>query len=442
MITLTQQPVLQTRIHDLSHDGRGVGRLTGADSQDQGKTCFVRGALPGELVSWKKSRSRRSYDEGELESLLEPSADRAEPACPHYQQCGGCQLQHLKPAAQLAWKAHQLKRMVERAGLQPETWLAPLASEPWHYRRRTRLAVKYSKGGEPQIGFRIRKSNELAGISECAVLDIRLEALLPQLRALAGRLKNMGLTELELSAADEQLAICCYVQTPFLAQDVDGWCLDSREPQLWFKRPNQQAQPVPGNLTMPLADLSIQLTERTQMSFTPSQFIQINGAMNRAMISQALDLIQPDGRSRVLDLFCGAGNFSLAFAEKAAHVLGVEGSESLCRQARKNAGAMGFDNLGFQSLDLFSPKAFAQIDAGQANTVILDPPRAGAAQLVPWLNQLGVEKLLYISCHAATMVRDLQGLNESYKVQSMGAMDMFPQTTHLEAMTLLVRRET
>lgn len=424
----------EIRIHDLSHDGRGVGRLPETEEASSGKTCFVSGALPGESVRWKRSRSKRSFDEGSLLEVIEASPDRIEPACRHYDICGGCELQHLKPEAQLSWKEQQLRKTVAKAGVEPKRWLPALTREVWNYRRRARLAVSYKSKGKVQVGFRSKGTHHVASISSCSVLDKRLNDLMPDLQQLAAALRNHGLTRIELSAADDELAVCCYVKKTFDLHLPDLGSLIEKA-QIWIRLSGQEARVLSGDPVR----LRTRLTDNTEMGLTPSQFVQINGSMNRAMISQALEISRPDKNTRVLDLFCGAGNFSLAFAEVCDHVRGIEGSEALCSQASVNATNAGYVNLDFQVMDLNKPEHFGDIRCTGTNMVILDPPRAGAASLVPFLNDLRAEKILYVSCHPATMVRDLQGLKSQYQNASMGVMDMFPHTSHVEAMALLVK---
>jgi len=421
-------------IHDLSHDGRGVGRMPEL-SASQGKACFVSGALPGERVQWKLTKSKRSFNEGNLLEVIKASSDRVEPVCEFYEACGGCQLQHLKPDAQLAWKERQLIKAVDKAGLNSINWLSPLSRGAWNYRRRARLAVSYKARDNVQIGFRSKGSHSLAEINKCVILDKRLNNLIPDLKKLAIELKNNGLTQIELSAADNQLAVCCYVKKPFVSHELDSWFELNAKAQIWLRLPGQDACPVSDD-PQPLMTM---LTDNTQMNFTPSQFVQVNSEMNRAMLSRALALSKPNKDTNVLDLFCGAGNFSLAFAERSKHVQGIEGSAGLCQQANENVESMGYANLHFQVMDLEKPENFREIKAGDIHLVILDPPRVGAANLMPWLNDLGAKKILYVSCHPATMVRDLQALSAKYQVESICAMDMFPHTAHLEAMALLVK---
>lgn len=463
---VSKSSVSEIDITDLSHDGRGVGRestasgseATGAaknaktkrvktknantkNAKKAGKACFVSGALPGERVTWKKLNSKSSFDEGVLLEVLEASADRVEPRCGYYQNCGGCELQHLSADAQLVWKEQQLRSTLERASIEFEHWLPALSAESWGYRRRSRLAVEYQRNGRISVGFREKNSRKLVGIDRCEVLDERLNPLLPELEQIAAKLKNYGLTQIELTAADHQLALCFYVRKPIDASLLAELSLSAQKPEQ--QQPVQLWQRLPGEPAMPLAGgyrpLTTVLTENTDIAFKPGQFVQVNDAMNRAMIEQALALASPDSSSRVLDLFCGAGNFSLAFAQHCQHLIGVEGSAELCRQASENAQSAGNENLEFRVVDLDKPEQFKLMAAGQVDLVILDPPRSGAASLVPWLTRLSAEKILYVSCHPATMVRDIQGLATHYRLQSVGVMDMFPHTAHIEAMAMLVR---
>lgn len=443
-------------ITDLSHDGRGVGRLSQNDQRSpsagsglsksavpkKGKACFIEGGLPGEKILWKKTNSKRSFDEGVLVEIVSPSLQRVEPRCEYYKQCGGCQLQHMDATAQLQWKQEQLKTTMTRAGIIPNKWLPALSTESWNYRRRTRLAVNFNKDGSISIGYRRKQSKSIVAISRCEVLDESLNQVIPLLELLARLLKKNGLTEFELSRADTAISLCFSVTKPVdkslsdrLISSVKELAIDDSI-QLWQRLPKESATPISTEQA-----LEVSLTNRTKMRFVPGQFLQVNGSMNRAMIAQALDLTSPNKNTRMLDLFCGAGNFSLAFAEYCDEVLGVEGSNVLCQQAATNAQESGYSNANFQVVNLDKPEQFKQIKPKDLSLVVLDPPRSGAINLIPWLRDLNAEKILYISCHPATMVRDIELLKNSYQVESIGVMDMFPHTAHLEAMTLLTKNK-
>lgn len=435
-------------IHDLSHDGRGIGRI--ADGQGRrGKTCFVAGALPGETVSWKSLSSKRSFEEGVLIEVLKPSPDRVAPRCKHIEECGGCELQHLESKAQLRAKEQQLRQAFAREHLNPSGWLAPLSGNSWAYRRRTRLAVSYL-GKDSVLGYRRRGSKELVAIQSCTVLEPRIDALLPPLSALITSLRNCGLSQIELTLGDTDpldtalpsIAICLMVKKdPALAgasgeKALQSWlnfCLE-HSAQLWIREGRGQPQPIKD-----CQPLSTTLTNTLDMQFTPSQFVQSNAEINRKMIAQAMTLLDLRSESRVLDLFCGAGNFSLPIASLVERMLGIEGLPDLIMQADANAQRQGLQSAEFRVADLakesaLSGPSFAQ---GSFDRVLLDPPRTGAKNLMPALNRLAAPKIVYVSCHPATLVRDAKILAEGgYHLSKAGVIDMFPQTTHLEAMAL------
>jgi 23S rRNA (uracil1939-C5)-methyltransferase len=423
---MTEQKV---QIHDLSHDGRGVARSA------NGKTCFIAGALPGETIQYKTLKSKRSFDEGICTQILEPSANRVIPRCEYFEKCGGCELQHLDAQAQLQWKQHQLQSLFARAGLEPKQWMPPLHADVWNYRRRTRLAVVYEKRGRVAVGFREKSSKRVVDIGHCMVLDERLNQLMPELKALAINFKNKGLGEIELSAGDTQLAVCLSLKSALNPKDIVAIKARLPETQTWQKLPGKVLEQVSGE-----GGLKTQLFGGMQMEFQPGQFIQINSALNRAMLEQAINWVDPQPNQKMLDLFCGSGNFSLAFAPQVKSVLGAEGLDDLCKQGEQNALLNELPNLEFETVNLFESGQYARLGKDSFDIVVLDPPRPGAAELMPWLSTLGPEKILYVSCHPATMVRDIQMLSGVYQVEKVGAMNMFPHTTHLEAMTLLVKK--
>jgi len=423
---MTEQEV---QIHDLSHDGRGVARSA------SGKTCFIAGALPNETIEYKLLRSKRSFDEGICTHVKEPSAERVVPRCEYFDKCGGCELQHLDAQAQLKWKQHQLESMFARAGIETSQWMPPLQANVWNYRRRTRLAVVYEKGGRVAVGFREKSSKRVVDIGHCEILDKRLNQLMPELKGLANHFKNKGLNEIELSAGDTQLAVCFSLKLALNPKDVDTIKAKLPEIQIWQKLPGKNLQQLLGERA-----IKTQLLGGIEMEFQPGQFVQINGALNLAMLEQAIRWVDPRPEQNMLDLFCGGGNFSLAFAPLLKSVLGAEGLDNLCKQGAHNAELNELPNLEFTTVNLFEPNHYARLGKDRFDIVVLDPPRVGATELMPWLTKLGPEKILYVSCHPATMVRDIQILSGAYRMEKVGAMNMFPHTSHLEAMTLLVKK--
>ena len=431
------------KIEDLNHQGKGVGRPI-EGTQNKGKACFIAGALPGETVRWRRTNSKRSYDEGELIEVLEPSPDRVTPKCQYVQQCGGCELQHLESSAQLSAKQEQLKRTFAREGIEPESWLPPIAGKPWEYRRRTRLAVEFSKSNI-FVGYRQHRSRKIVSIDSCVVLEPALNKLVQPLRELLSQtdtvgLKQAKLDQIELVAGDHQTAVCFAVKKmpdDDTQQALQAFCA-KQGAQCWVREGRGAPQPL-GYTDDECAPLQTQLTDDLHMQFTPAQFVQNNAEMNRKMIAQAMQLLDVQPEHKTLDLFCGAGNFSLPIAKAAKRMLGVEGLPNLIAQADMNATREGLENTEFKVVDLskegaLKGKAFAK---GAFDRILLDPPRTGAKELIPALVRMAAPKLVYISCHPATMVRDAKILTEGgYTLSKSGVIDMFPQTTHLEAIAL------
>ena len=443
-------------IEDLNHQGKGVGRLSvggqavdgqSSDKQSKGKACFVEGALPGETVRWRRTQTKRSFDEGELIEVLQASPDRATPKCQYVHECGGCELQHLDSQAQWRVKEDQLKSTFAREDIEPESWAPALAGNPWEYRRRTRLAVAFA-GKQAFLGYRQRSSHKVVPIESCVVLEPALNKLIQPLRELLSQtatsgLKQAKLDQIELVAGDNQVAVCLSVkQMPNenTLEAVQDFCAE-QSAQLWIKE--GRAKPVSQNNTGEQYEpLNAALVDGLSMQFTPAQFVQTNAEMNRKMIEQAMEWLDVQPEHHALDLFCGAGNFSLPIAKRAKSMLGVEGLSDLIAQADMNAAREGLTNTEFKVADLSKEdallgKSFSQ---GTFDRVLLDPPRTGAKELIPALLKMAAPKLVYISCHPATLVRDSKTLIEGgYKLSKAGVIDMFPQTTHLESMALFER---
>ena len=430
-------PATETgEIADLNHDGEGVIRA--------GKTAFVAGALPGEQVRYQRRRRHSQYDEAELLEILQPSPLRIKPPCPHFGLCGGCALQHLAPESQLAIKQQQLQETLLRIGkVEPQQWFAPLAGPVWHYRRRARLGARYvNKMGRSLVGFRERWGSYIAAIDSCEVLARPVNALITPLSQLLTSLSiRERIPQIEVAVADDVTALVLRVLTPPAESDlqqlrqfeqVHGVRIYLQSGGLDTVTPLQGSAP---ELSYALPEFGLQL------QFLPSDFIQINAAVNRQLVARAVELLQLDSQSKVLDLFCGLGNFTLALARRAAAVVGIEGEASLVARARANAQRNGVDNVQFHVANLFEQ----QSDAGWAdagfNHVLLDPPRAGALELLPLLARLAPRRIVYVSCHPGTLARDLGLLvhEHGYRLSGAGVADMFPHTAHVESIAVLER---
>jgi 23S rRNA (uracil1939-C5)-methyltransferase len=432
-------PVLEADIVSLSHDGRGIARI-------EGKAVFVEGALPGERVTLRVVKRRRQMDEAMLGEILVASPDRVAPACAHFGVCGGCSLQHLAPAAQLAAKQSQLLEDLTRIGrVTPERVLPPLRGPVWGYRRRARLGVKFVyKKGRVLAGFRERDKPYLADLRQCEVLIPALRDLPQDLAALVESLDiREHVSQVEVAAGDRATALVFRVmQAPSPADLIKlGEWGAARGLQIHLQtggidsiRPLQSGLP-PLNYAIDPPGVVLE--------FGPVDFVQVNASINSSMVGSALAELEPQAGDRVLDLFCGLGNFTLPLATRSAAVTGVEGDAGLVAKARANASANGLRNTRFFTENLFDPQSFGAWAAERYERVLLDPPRAGAREVVMRMASWRPRRVVYISCHPGSLARDAGILVETqgFKLIAAGVMDMFPHTTHVESIAVFAPRE-
>jgi 23S rRNA (uracil1939-C5)-methyltransferase len=430
----------EARIVDLTHDGRGVTRI-------DDKTVFVSDALPGERVTLQRTVRRRSFDEARLVAVIEPSAERVEPGCPHFGLCGGCALQHLSPAAQLAFKQAQLLENLARiGGVGPREILPPLDASPWGYRRRARLGVKYvAKKGRVLVGFRERSAPYVADLHECRVLAAPAGELIDPLAALVQSLSIAErVAQIEIAVADNGCALVLRVLAAPGREDLDRLAAFERERGVRvYLQPGglDTVAPLSGDappLWYSLAEFEVKL------EFLPTDFVQINAELNARMVSRAVEQLQPAPTDSVLDLFCGIGNFSLPLARRARRVVGVEGDAALVERARRNAELNRIQNAEFYAADLTASCSALPWAVGAYDRVLIDPPRAGAKEILPLIARSDASCVVYISCHAGSLARDAGILvrEHGFSLVSAGVMDMFPHTTHVESMAVFVRQVT
>lgn len=427
----------RARIDSLAHDGRGVAHI-------DGKATFIEGALPGEEVWFVYRKQHKRYDEGETTEVITPSPVRVTPRCPHFGVCGGCSLQHVAPAAQIRLKEEILLENLKRIGdVLPETVLPPLTGPHWGYRRRARLGAKYVEKKQAMlVGFRERRSALLADLSRCEVLLPAVGERLLELRQLLRGLHGYNrIPQIEAAAGDGAVALVFRHLDPL--SETDCAALRTFGERYGFYIYLQSAGPdsvVPlwpedANLhyTLPAYDVDIE--------FRPTDFTQVNGDMNALMVGQALALLAPEPQERVLDLFCGLGNFTLPIARHAGSVVGVEGDAELVQRARDNASRNDITNAVFHAADLDASDAQWPWTVGGFDKILLDPPRTGALEAVRRIGSLGASRIVYVSCNPATFARDAAELvhRHGYRLMSVGVMDMFPHTTHVECMALFER---
>ena len=429
--------VFEAFIGDLSHDGRGVAHV-------DGKTVFVADALPGERVRANLIRKHRHFDEARAEEILEASPDRVAPRCPHFGVCGGCVLQHLAPAAQIAAKQNVLAQNFARIGhVEPARWLAPLTADGWGYRRRARLSVKcVPKKGKTLVGFRERDPRFVADLAHCDVLDPSLGEKLGVLGALLNDMQGAAsIPQIEFSAGDVAHVLVFRHLQPLSGTDQERLAAFGREHGFAILLQPGGADSVhalePGEI-----DLHYSLPAYgLKLAFTALDFVQVNARINQKMIAHALELLQPGAKDRVLDLFCGLGNFSLPIAQHAARVCGVEGDTGLVERARSNAAANGVANAEFHVGDLAGDVRGSAWARAEWDLMLLDPPRSGAEGLLRQLPGKSVRRVVYVSCHPASLARDAGTLvrMHGFRLEAAGVMDMFPHTAHVESIALFER---
>ncbi|HKY90760.1 MAG TPA: 23S rRNA (uracil(1939)-C(5))-methyltransferase RlmD [Nevskiaceae bacterium] len=420
---------------DLAQDGRGIARV-------DGKVTFVEGGLPGERVRFRYTRMHRDTDEGEVVAVDAPSPDRVAPPCPHFGLCGGCALQHLAPEAQVRFKEKQLLDALLRVGkVEPDEVAAPITGPTVGYRRRARLGVKYvEKKGTALVGFRERESPYLAALDTCAVLDPRVGAKLRALgTCIAGLSIRSQVPQIEVACA---APVALVIRTLSAPSDADRAALAqfAREHDFHlYLQPGGPDSIVPMTPPAPRLDYAPD-GGADRLRFQPTDFIQINERVAQQSVRQALEWLGVAPGQRVLELFCGLGNFSVPLARAGARVTAVEGEAGLVARARENAEDLGL-SIDFHRADLFLPQADAPWLAGPFDAVLLDPPRAGAEAILPVVAKKKPSRIVYVSCHPGTLARDAGLLvhGARYRLVRAGVMDMFPHTAHVESMALFER---
>lgn len=416
-------------IERLAHDGRGIAHA-------DGRTWFVTGALPGEAVEARVLSARSQVVEARCERIFTAAANRRAEPCPVAGTCGGCSLQHLPHIEQLALKQRTLAEQLERfSGLTPEVWAAPLVGPEFGYRRRARLAVRWNvKTRRLDVGFRAAASQAIVAFDDCLVLVPELQSLareLPEL--LRGFARPQALGHVELFHGTASALLLRHIE-PLSDGDLARlleFC-SARDVQLWLQGDGEPTVHS-GN-----SDLGFRLDAwNLTLAYRPGDFVQVNAPVNEAMVAQALDWLKPIADERVLDLFCGLGNFALPLARQVREVVGVEGVQAMVDRAAANARANGLENMRFHQADLSKPLAGAPWAAEDFTAVLLDPPRDGAFEAAREMRSLGAERVLYVSCNPATLARDAGELaRQGYRLKRAGILDMFPQTAHVEAMAL------
>ncbi len=427
------------RIESVTHDGRGIAALSG-------KKVFIAGALAGEEVRFIRRKSRRKFDEAELLEVLDASAERIDARCAAFGRCGGCCLQHVTDEQQRQIKFQTLQDNLQRIGqVSAERWLEPIVGSAWNYRRRARLAVKdvHAKG-RVLVGFRERHAPFITDMHRCEVLAKPVDAMIDTLSELIGQLSiSSRIPQIEVAVADNAIALVFRVlDTPSTADlSLLRVFADEHDVRVYLQTGGLDSiallhpEEIDEALYYGLPEFDVRI------EFSPVDFVQINSEVNQLMVGRAIELLAPGAEDRVLDLYCGIGNFSLPLARQAAEVLGVEVEPTLVRAAGHNASINGIKNAAFRVADLNA------IDGSESwlregwDCVLLDPARTGAAEVVKHMHRIGARRIVYVSCHAGTLARDAGMLvnEQGYRLEAAGIIDMFPHTAHFESIAIFIK---
>ncbi|HJS76544.1 MAG TPA: 23S rRNA (uracil(1939)-C(5))-methyltransferase RlmD [Burkholderiales bacterium] len=421
-------------IDALDAEGRGVAR------NPDGKVVFVEGALPGERVAARKISGKRKFDLARATQILDPSPGRREPRCPHFGVCGGCATQHADERTQMAAKQRWLEDNLERIGkVRPESLLPIVYGPEWGYRRRARLSVRRvpSRGGV-LVGFRERRSSYIAQMNECHVLPEPVSRLIPEMKALVEKLSvRERVPQIELAIGDNATALV--FRHLALLTESDKALLkefsENRGIHVWLQPGGPESarplHPATSELYYELPEFGVRI------GFRPTDFTQVNHAVNRSLVARAVRLLDPQPGERVADLFCGLGNFSLPLAKRGAQIVGLEGNRELVERARQNAAANGLV-AQFEAMDLSKPnlEPYAPFEK-----ILLDPPREGAVEVVKSLPAQWPRRIVYVSCDPATLARDAGILvhTKGLRLAAAGVVNMFPHTAHVESIAWFER---
>ena len=423
----------------VAHDGRGIAAT-------EGKKVFVAGALKGEIVTYMRRKFRRNFDEAELLEVHEASPDRIEAKCEAFGRCGGCSLQHISPEHQRDIKAQTLRDNLERIGrVEPVTWLDPMTGPVWNYRRRARLAVKdvHAKA-RTLVGFREKHAPYITDMHRCEVLAAPIDSMIADLSELIGAMSiRARLPQVEVAVAENGVALVFRVLDPPSEADEALFRAfgERHELRIYLQTGGLDSvalfypESVDESLYYTLPEFDV------RVEFEPIDFVQVNNDINQRMVHFAVEQLGAGPDDRVLDLFCGIGNFSLPLARQAGTVLGVEGEKTLVDRAAENAARNGLDNVTFRVADL------SKIDGTEGwvregwDRMLLDPARSGAAEVVTRMHLFKPERIVYVSCHPGTLARDAGTLvhEQGYKLESAGIIDMFPHTAHVESIAVFTR---
>jgi 23S rRNA (uracil1939-C5)-methyltransferase len=425
------------RIESLDHEGRGIARR-------DGKVIFVEGALPGELVDCLTRHRKPSFEIASVTRVIEESSSRVSPGCRHFGLCGGCTLQHMDLPTQVAAKQRVLEDAFTHIGkVEPDMIMPAIHGPAWGYRHRARLTVRdVRKKGGVLVGFHEKRSSFVADMDSCEVLPRRISDLLvPMRRLVEGLSIRQRLPQIEIAIGHEVDVLVFRNLEPLNGDDETLLrdFADRHAVRIYLQPSGPQSVDV---LHPPGPDPFYLLPEfDIRISFSPTDFTQVNHAMNQVLVRRALHLLDPQPGERIADMFCGIGNFTLPIARSGAEVLGIEGSKTLIERAQRNAGDNDLPNATFKVMDLFKIDIDTLGALGPFHRMLIDPPRDGAAELVKSLGADLPRRIVYVSCNASTLARDAGMLvhTQGFRLKAAGIANMFPHTAHVESIALFER---
>lgn len=426
-------------IESLDQEGRGIAHA-------DGKVIFIEGALTGEIVSYASYRKKPSFELAQMTELHRAASIRVTPKCAHFGVCGGCSMQHLDARVQVAVKQRILEESLARIGrVKPETILPAIYGQSWGYRERARISVKYViKKGKMLVGFHERRSSFVADMQSCEILAPRIAALItPLAQLIEGLSIRDKLPQIEVAVGEHVDALVLRVMAPPSREDEAALraFADLYQIQFWLQSKGPETIVPFHPLDAPALSYSLPEFDIT-MPFAPGEFTQVNSGLNRVMVSRALRLLDPQPDERIVDFFCGLGNFTLPIARSGARVLGVEGSDALIKRAAQNAMTNKLSgNTQFSAMNLFEMDEEKLAGLGRFDKWLIDPPRDGAMELVKSITpDIAPELIVYVSCNPATLARDAAELvQRGYVLKSAGVMNMFPQTSHVESIAVFAK---
>ncbi|MDT7009266.1 23S rRNA (uracil(1939)-C(5))-methyltransferase RlmD [Enterobacter cancerogenus] len=418
---VTTRQIITVEATELDPFGQGVAR-------HNGKALFIAGLLPSERAEITLTEDKRQYARGQVKRRLNDSPERRAPRCPYFGVCGGCQQQHASVALQQESKSRALARLIKHDVDEI------IADQPWGYRRRARLSLSYQpKTARLEMGFRKAASSDIVDIRQCPILVPRLEALLPDVHACLSTLdgvRHLGHIELVLANNGPLMVLRHTAALSKKDREKLERFSHSQDLALFLAPQSEILEQVTGEAPW-YASNGLRLT------FSPRDFIQVNDGVNQQMIATALAWLDVQQSDRVLDLFCGMGNFTLPLAQKAASVAGVEGVEALVAKGQENARENGLQNVTFFHQNLEDDVTQQPWARQGFDKILLDPARAGAPGVMQHIIKLAPKRVVYVSCNPATLARDSEALvSGGYQIQRLAMLDMFPHTGHLESIVL------